>query len=231
MVLVHGSGDREATWADQRPLAERFRLVMPDRRGYGRSPGPDPSFEHDAVDIAHLLAGGAHLVGFSYGGLGCLLAAAQRPEVVTSLTLIEPVVFELALSHPAVAEMAQRLKALTAAVPELTAAEFDGRFDAALSGQEAPEIIPELADEARSTVESIMRERPSWEAGIPWDALAGTSYPRVVVSGGWSPAFEAICDAVQARIGGARKVWSDYGGHGVQHAAGFNDFLLQFAEG
>jgi pimeloyl-ACP methyl ester carboxylesterase len=31
----------------------------------------------DAEDIAEVLGRGAHLVGHSYGGLGCLLAAAS----------------------------------------------------------------------------------------------------------------------------------------------------------
>jgi pimeloyl-ACP methyl ester carboxylesterase len=88
VLLVHGSGGREATWADQRRLAGQYRLAMPDRRGYGDSSGGAPGFHHDAADIAALLGDGAHVVGFSYGGIGCLLAAARRPRAVRSLTLI-----------------------------------------------------------------------------------------------------------------------------------------------
>ena len=93
VVLVHGSlatGAEE--WEAQRPLAgEGFRLLVPDRRGYGRSPmarGED--FLRDAEDIADLMGDGAHLVGHSYGGLGALFAAARRPEATRSLTLLEP---------------------------------------------------------------------------------------------------------------------------------------------
>jgi pimeloyl-ACP methyl ester carboxylesterase len=230
LVLVHGSGDRETTWADQRCLAYRFRLVIPDRRGYGESPAGDPSFDHDAADIAALLEDGSHLVGFSYGGIGCLLAAARRPDAVRSLTVIEPVAFDLASEHPAVGTMVRRLKALWHAAPELSAEEFDARFDAALGDQGTPAAIPELDDATRDVVETIIRERPAWEATIPCDALAAASFPRLVVSGGWSPAFEAICDELQARIGGEREVRTDYRGHGVQHAAGFNDLLTKMLE-
>jgi pimeloyl-ACP methyl ester carboxylesterase len=225
VLLVHGSGDRETTWADQRGLADQFRLVIPDRRGYGESPACDPSFDNDAADIATLMEAGSHLVGFSYGGIGCLLAAAKRPDAVLSLTVIEPVAFALASEHPAVATMVSRLKALSQAAPELSAEEFDARFDAALGAQATPAEIPKLDGATRGVVETIMRERPAWEATIPCDALAAASFPRLVVSGGWSPAFEAICDELQARIGGEREVRADYGGHGVQHAAGFNDLL------
>ena len=58
VVLVHGSlatGAEE--WQAQRPLADKgFRLLVLDRRGYGRSPvvqGED--FLRDADDIAELI--------------------------------------------------------------------------------------------------------------------------------------------------------------------------------
>ena len=57
VVLVHGSGVRDWTWSDQLGLADRYRLVMPYRRGYGDSPPADPDFEVDASDIADLLEG------------------------------------------------------------------------------------------------------------------------------------------------------------------------------
>src|SRR5204862_4189847 len=40
LLLVHGSVvNGEVTWTAQRPLAERFELVVPNRRGF--PPGPD----------------------------------------------------------------------------------------------------------------------------------------------------------------------------------------------
>ena len=78
-------------WEAQRPLAdEGFRLLVLDRRGYGRSPAAEgEDFLRDADDIAELMGDGAHLVGHSYGGLGALFAAARRPEATLSLTLLE----------------------------------------------------------------------------------------------------------------------------------------------
>src|SRR5688500_17836556 len=93
VVLVHGSlatGAEE--WEAQRPLAEKgFRLLVPDRRGYGNSPAAEgEDFLRDADDIAELMGDGAHLIGHSYGGLGVMVAAARRPEATRSLTLLEP---------------------------------------------------------------------------------------------------------------------------------------------
>ena len=92
VVLVHGSlatGAEE--WEAQRPLAEEgFRLLVLDRRGYGRSPvATGEDFLVDADDIVELMGDGAHLVGHSYGGLGVMLAAARRPDATKSLTLLE----------------------------------------------------------------------------------------------------------------------------------------------
>lgn len=105
-VLVHGSGacgdPAEDDWAAQRSLADRFRLLVPARRGYFQSPPiAQGNFTVDAADIAALLGDGAHLVGHSYGGVGALLAAAQRPNAVHSLTLIEPGAFSIARGDPA----------------------------------------------------------------------------------------------------------------------------------
>src|SRR5688500_11348500 len=102
VVLVHGSlaiGVEE--WQAQRPLAdEGFRLLVLDRRGYGRSPAArGEDFLRDADDIADLMGNGAHLVGHSYGGLGVLFAAARRPDATLSLTLLEPSAFTLGQHH------------------------------------------------------------------------------------------------------------------------------------
>src|SRR5262245_25506979 len=96
VVLVHGSlANGVEEWQAPRPLADDgFRLVVFDRRGYGKSPAAKgDDFLRDADDIAELMGDGAHLVGHSYGGLGVLVAAARRPEATLSLTLLEPATF------------------------------------------------------------------------------------------------------------------------------------------
>src|SRR5437868_12900660 len=106
LLLVHGSVvDGDATWAAQRPLAERFELVIPNRRGF--PPGPDVErvdFEDEAVWLEQYLEPGTHLVGHSYGGVISLYAAARRPELVRSLTVIEPPAFAVTRGNPAVEE-------------------------------------------------------------------------------------------------------------------------------
>ncbi len=106
VVLLHGSApqDPDLLWAEQRRvLAGRFRLVVPDRRGYGASTDGAPGdLDAEVADLLAVVGDGAHLVGFSYGGLLALLAAARQPRAIRSLTVIEPPVFAVAHGHPAI---------------------------------------------------------------------------------------------------------------------------------
>src|SRR4051794_18632178 len=105
VLLVHGSVvNGDVTWAGQAPLAERFELVVPNRRGF--PPGPDVTrvdFEDEAVWLERFLAPGTHVVGHSYGGVIALFTAARRPERVRSLTVIEPPCLDVARGEPIVA--------------------------------------------------------------------------------------------------------------------------------
>src|SRR3712207_1276598 len=115
VVLVHGSLATGADeWQAQRPLADQgFRLMVPDRCGYGRSPAAQgEDFLVDAEDVAALMGDGAHLVGHSYGGLAVLFAAARRPDAPLSLTLLEPATFSLGQHHPAARTLATEVRRL-----------------------------------------------------------------------------------------------------------------------
>jgi pimeloyl-ACP methyl ester carboxylesterase len=228
VILVHGTGgSREETWSDQLSLADKFSLVLPDRRGYGESdPAVAPDFERDGADIASLLDGGAHLVGFSYGGIGSLLAAAKRPDAVLSLTLIEPIVFGLVPGQHSVDDLVSRLRAVYDAASELTPEEFDARFDRALGFEASATEVDEVT---RGRLDAARRERPPWEARPDLRPIAKAGFPKLVISGAWHPAFDATCDFVQHGIGAQRVVLP--GGHGAQHRAGANQHLVSLWTG
>ncbi|MQA93072.1 MAG: alpha/beta fold hydrolase, partial [Gemmatimonas sp.] len=91
VVLIHGGvlGGREA-WRAQRPLTERWTLLAPDRPGHGMSPDARQDFEPEATLVADQLLGApVHVVGYSYGAIVAMLAAAQRPHGVRTLTVVE----------------------------------------------------------------------------------------------------------------------------------------------
>jgi pimeloyl-ACP methyl ester carboxylesterase len=91
LLLIQGLGQGSWAWRGQVPVfAERFRTIVFDTRGTGRSPVPAepygvPDIAQDAADI---LAGrAAHVVGFSMGGYVALTLALERPALVRSLVL------------------------------------------------------------------------------------------------------------------------------------------------
>jgi pimeloyl-ACP methyl ester carboxylesterase len=223
VVLVHGSGVRDWTWRDQWELADRYRLVMPYRRGYGDGLPADPDFERDGEDVAELLEEPAHLVGFSYGGIGVLLAAARRPELVRSMTVVEPPAFGLARGNEAVEELIARVEAVYARAPELSPAQFGIEFGEALGFDRPPPTDPAIL----SALEAFKRERPPWEAEIPFERIERIR--ALVVSGGWSAAFDAVCEELTRRLL-AEPVTFEGAGHGAQHAPGFNERLVSFWE-
>ena len=114
VVLVHGSvtGGQE-TWHEQRSLSQEYAVVIPDRKGYGAgAPEAPDDPKADAATIGALLGQGAHLVGYSMGGLVAMLAAAGRPEAVKSLVLVEPAAFDLVRGRADVEGLHRRLRAV-----------------------------------------------------------------------------------------------------------------------
>lgn len=79
--------------------------------------------------------------------------------------------------------------------------------------------------EMRSVLESFMRERSPAEAEIPYERLRAV--PVLIVSGGWHPAFDAVCAVLADRLGAEVETFPG-AGHGAQHAEGFNDRLVDF---
>lgn len=226
VLMVHGGGaGGAANFQQQRPLAERWTLVLPDRPGHGRTPAHGrQDFATDAPLIAGLLGDGAHLVGHSYGGVVALLVAALRAEAVHSLTLIEPAAFGVARGVPAVDTLERALMELMANPPEPE--QFLQQFFA-LSGVAATLPSP-LPPPLLASALAIPKIRGPWEATIPVAQLAAARFPKLVVSGGHSAAFEAIADALAQQIGAQRSVVAG-AGHSVQEVgAAFNQLLEQF---
>lgn len=228
VLLVHGSvTGGEPTWARQRPLAARWRLVVPDRPGFGQSPPADGrvDFEADAEPIAALLGEGAHLVGHSYGGVVALLAADRRPDAVRSLTVVEPPAFAVAAESPAVRALVASFLEHWERAPRDPDAFLRGFAErVGMAGTLPSPLPPSLEQGARL----LMDERGPWEAVIPLERLAAAPFPKLVVSGDHHPAFEAVCDALERGLGAERAVIPG-AGHSVQRTGEpFNQRLEAF---
>ena len=227
VILVHGSlATSNDEWQAQKPLADQgFRLLIVDRRGYANSPAAEgEDFLRDGEDIARLMGDGAHLVGHSYGGLGALVAAARRPEATLSLSLLEPGAFGLGRHHPAGRAFVTRVREIWN--HDLPDEAWCVEFLKAVGSD--PEMLgPELLAAAMPLVRLVRRGRPTWELDLPFAELRTTTYPKLVVSGGHSAGFDAICDDLANRIGAERAAITG-AGHEIQFAGTpINDLLLR----
>jgi pimeloyl-ACP methyl ester carboxylesterase len=228
VLFIHGDVVGPAsTWRKQRTLADRWRLIIPSRPGFGGSPPLERNdFEIEAPLFAELLGDGAHLVGHSYGAVIALLAAARRPEAVRSLTVSEPGCLRVAAGTPEVEEMISNGERLFREGQVLENEAFLHLFrSGAGSARSTPERLP---DELLRGVELLKAERPSWEAHIPLDALASAGFPILVVSGGHSPAFEAVCDALADALSAERTVITGRGHTVPATGAPYNERLAGF---
>jgi pimeloyl-ACP methyl ester carboxylesterase len=230
VLLVHGSVmGGAASWSEQRPLADHWRLIVLDRRGYyPNPPATAEDFEADAADVTELLGQGGegmHLVGSSYGGVVALLAAASRPEAVRSLTVIEPPAMSVAIEDPDVFRFASEMQQYWAEGPREPEAFLRGFLERVGSSAQLPSPLPPPLDQ---NARLLMTERSPAEARIPLKVLRRAPFPKLVVSGAHSPVFDRICDALQAGLWAERAVIPG-AGHSVQRTgAAFNERLDHF---
>jgi pimeloyl-ACP methyl ester carboxylesterase len=227
VVLVHGSVLGRRTWLRQAELGEHWSLSLPNRPGFGSSPPlARGDFEAEAPLIAELLGEGAHLVGHSYGAVIALYAAALRPGAVRSLTVSEPGCFAVAAGDARVALQIAHGELLYERASTMAPLDFLRAFRGGVgSAHQTPaQLEGELLDGARL----LMLERPPWEADPPLEYLRTTAFPKLVLSGGHSPVFEAVCDTVADRLQARRSVIAGRGHTIPATGAAYNRCLHAF---
>ncbi len=96
VVMLHGE-ERQPSWRDWEGfvgLADKYRLVIPDLVGYGKSshPSETPGYVEQARIVHELLdamkIGKAALAGYSWGGQVALEVAIEWPDTIESLLLV-----------------------------------------------------------------------------------------------------------------------------------------------
>ena len=124
LVLLHGAFGSWNHWIRNiLPLAERFRVVVPDMPGYGASAMPPLPYSPES--LGEIIAAGIETVvgsdlslamsGFSYGGIIAGHVAARLGERLTDLIFIGP--NGMALPWPEITD----IRGLT---PEMSAAQI-----------------------------------------------------------------------------------------------------------
>ena len=109
VVFVHGAPSHLRYWEPQRQaVATQYHFIAANLRYHGTAPWPDEGQHYSvathAADLAaflrHLNVGPVHLVAISYGGFPATLVALEHPDLVRSLSVLEPAMGALLADIP-----------------------------------------------------------------------------------------------------------------------------------
>ena len=208
MVLVHGLGGSAINWMDAAPLLARFaRLWAIDLLGHGKTPstGRSSSVTDNAALIPRFVeavAGGpAILVGNSMGGYLSMRVAAEHPDLVDGLVLvdpampqgfdvIDPVVLQLFATYATPGEgerflqdwartagpegMVDQMLTLVTHDPSRVSGTWrDAHVAEARERMEGPTAVDDMLGATRSLIAGLM-EAPSWREGV--DRITSTTF-------------------------------------------------------
>ena len=198
IMLLHAGASTGEQWRGvQRALGRAHHLVVPDLLGDGRSVGPLPSTPEALLSaeielvatVAKRARERVHLVGHSYGGLAALRTALAHPEMVRSLVLFEPIVFDLVSQErcPGVFRELDDVRrdcdqAIGARDLERAARRFVDYWD-------EPDSYLGLPQATRAPVASSMpKVMRAWRAIVESPAnYAAVSVPTTIIEAGLSP--------------------------------------------
>lgn len=218
VLLLHATASSPAQWGGvAEHLQGRYRIVAANLPGYGATvrSGIGPGLaDHVAVvqAVADRYGEPVHLVGHSFGGVVALKAAMTVPETIRSLTVIEPVAFNL-LRHGDVADrkLAREIDALSgliaACVADDSPAAGLAHFIDFWNGQGAWSVLP-LSTRTRlsAQVGAILDDFAAGRAEV-WSAEAcrTIALPTLAVMGMQSkPHSQRVTELVAESIPGAR---------------------------
>lgn len=247
-ILLHSSSSHGGQWkrlSDE--ICNRFRVLAPDFHGYGQSdPLPQdgqPYFQHDAAIVNALLDSvdtPAHLVGHSLGGTVAARVALTRPDDVASLTLIEPVLFNLLEEG----QDPRRSEYLELAHAMMVLVRFGERERAArlfLDFWIGPGGLDGMDDETRAyIVRTVDRVADDWFgiSGCAPGALTAADFqhlasPTLLLCGEKTKdSTRGICEILREAIAGVDYREIPGAGHmsPITHSARVNEHIVEFIE-
>jgi 3-oxoadipate enol-lactonase len=217
LVLTHDAMLHRESWDAQfTSLSDAHRILRWDRRGYGssRSPTAPYSSVDDLVCVVESLADGAAvLVGCSYGGLVSVHCALDRPDLVSALVLVGPIVSGLDSTEHLFTRGG--LWSGDRAAPDAQIAywsEVDPWFVAAQNTAARKRLAELLAANLHNLEYDDALELSPHPAALP--RLGEIAAPTLIIVGEHDiPDVHAHAGALQACIRGARRVVLTGSGH------------------
>jgi pimeloyl-ACP methyl ester carboxylesterase len=206
-------------------MALSYDALFLRRHGYDPVAEPvESSFAEDARIVLRSLAddgrgaAGGHVVAHSQGAIAAMLAAVERPDLVFSLTLVEPACLSLTAELPATAAHIGLMQPLFDARHQMSDQDFQREFVRRVYATDLQQ--PATAEEKRSA-RRLRLQAPAWEA--PLHIVPGV--PTLVLTGGWEPLYEEI--AGYLRETGARHRTAA-GGHRPQDSVEGDRIIRSF---
>jgi pimeloyl-ACP methyl ester carboxylesterase len=248
VVFVHGAFADLRFWEPQRQaVATQYRFIAYTYRYHATTPWPDEGQHYSAAThaadlaafIRQLNAGPVHLVALSYGGLLATLVASEHPDLVRSLTLLEPgiraLLVDLPEAKPVLDEVGKALEPVRTAVKAGDAVQATKLLFEWVNNQGAgafdqqPEAVRQIFLDNARTVPLLFVSPPP--PAISCATLGGVKAPTLVGGGEQTLRYFALINEVVVRcIPGSRLVTIPNATHpmSAQNPAAFNEALLQF---
>ena len=231
VVFVHGAGSfGAAAWPKQHGMALAHDALFLRRHGYDPFAEPlETDFAADAAIVLRALADdgrgqdGGHVVAHSQGAIAAMMAAVERPDLVHSLTLVEPACLSLTAELPATAAHRALMQPLFEVRHHLSDDDFHREFVRRVFAAQTPAQAtlgapsPEDQREARR----LRLQAPPWDA--PLQIVPGV--PTLVLTGGWEPLYEEIAGYLR-ETGAVHRIAP--GGHRPQDSAEGNRVIRAF---
>lgn len=222
-IAVHCSLAHGGEWAGvSRYLTDDATLIAPDVIGHGLSPDWDGRGDYlrvAAAAVADLVVEPVDLIGHSGGAVIALLVALDRPRLIRTLTLIEPVLFAAARGTPVwdehQARMAPHRAAISAGHPAASARAFLQVWG---DGEGYDGMAPEHRDYVEARMHLIEASEPvlSGDSGsiLGPGRLEALDMPVTLLAGMTSPLIiRAIQRALELRLPDAFSALMPDAGH------------------
>lgn len=231
VLALHCSLAHGGAWSGLASLMRRLTLFAPDQPEHGKGSiwtqtGPlhDQAMTESVAVAEHIGSGGAlDVIGHSFGGTLALRMALERPDLVRSLTLVEPVIFAAAgaAGDPAFAPFQARHLEFAALVHaeqrEDALRMFHGDWG---TGDGLDEVPTRTRAYMQDRIHLIAAQNPTLlddQAGLLRPGgLESIAVPVLLVEGGISPPIvAAVHHALMARMPRVHRLVVPGAGHMV----------------
>jgi pimeloyl-ACP methyl ester carboxylesterase len=236
VVLLHGLGGNTTNWAfNIAPLAQKYRVIVPDQIGFGQSDKPLINYRINTyVDFLDAFLKGlkierASLVGNSMGGWVAAAYTIAHPEKVERLVLVDAAGFSFAPGFDT-GQLIKLNPSTREGMKELVSRVFYNKLifmsDAFIDASMAARINAGDGHTIRSITESIIRREDFLD-----NRLAVIKQPTLIIWGredGLLPLADG--QRFQKEISNSQLIVFDQCGHvpQIEKAADFNTALLKF---